>query len=261
MLTIDPRAGSKNLIAPLQKRGLPVLVKQMEFGDLAFVGNGPGGRPVSIAVEHKTLGDLIQCLSDRRFEGHQLPGLKRTYESAWLLVEGRWLVDSKGYMVMLRRGGLQRIKWGRGEGMERTTLYKKLMSIEHCAGIRVKLTESPTETYEWLHALYAWWTGKDFEDHGKEFGWMPPEAWAVEAAENGDLKPWSGARQWARIIPGVGDYSKGAAQLAEGKPENIPLLTEEQWAELKSEKHERRLGPSRARAIREWIKGGRGWRQ
>ncbi len=256
MITIDPRAGSKDLVAPLTKRGLPIEERLMEFGDLAFTGRGYQDRPISIGIEHKTLSDLLARLADKRFTGHQMPGLRRTYEGAWLLVEGRCLVDTKGYVVQLRRGGLQRIAWGRGDGMERKTLMKMLMTIEHCAGVRVKVTETREETLDWIHAFYGWWTGKKFEDHGEDIGWAPPEAWAAEAAEHGELKPWSGARQWARLVPGLGSkYAKEAASFVKHVPEDLGKVTEDQWAELKHEG--RRLGQSRARAIREWMSGKR----
>lgn len=255
MISCDPRAGSKDLLDPLQKRGLPVELKQMEFGDLAFIGNGPNGRPVSIGIEHKTLSDMLSCLATSRFTGHQMPGLRRQYESAWLLVENRWLVDQEGYLMMLRRGGLERLAWGRGNGMQRRTLQKHLMSIEFCAGIHVRLTETREETLDWIHSLYSWWTGKEFEQHGSDFGWAPPEAWVAEAADSGELKPWSGARQWARLIPGLGaKFSKVAAEFAKHRPENLGPITEEEWAGLQYPGG-KRLGPAKAKSIKRWMRG------
>lgn len=256
MIRVDPRAGSKDLVAPLERRGLPVSVETLEFGDVSFTGHGPRERPVLLGIEHKTLSDLLGCLATKRYEGHQLVGLHNTYETAWLLVEGRWHTDTEGYLMEMRRGGFKRIAWG-SAGMQRRTLMKKLFTFEHCGGVRVRVTQDRNESLDWIHAMYGWWVGKEFEAHGADIGWCPPEAWVAEAADSGSLRPWSGARQWARIVPGLGaKFAKAAAEHVGHVPEALAKVSEEEWAALQYDGG-KKLGASKARAIRRWMRGER----
>ena len=64
---------------------------------MSFTGQGPNG-PVSVGIEYKRMGDALACMVGGRFTGHQLPGLRQSYQQYWLLVEGA--VDVRRKMVV-----------------------------------------------------------------------------------------------------------------------------------------------------------------
>jgi ERCC4-type nuclease len=77
VLFVDPRSGSKELVRPLTKAGLPVDAStQLEAGDLFFVGRGDKGAATTIGIEHKKVADLIASLRTGRLQGVQLPGMR-----------------------------------------------------------------------------------------------------------------------------------------------------------------------------------------
>ena len=73
MILIDPREGSKDLL-PLMPLGLAHL-SALPYTDACWNGLGPGGAAVIVGVERKRVGDMLACLKDGRFVGHQLPGM------------------------------------------------------------------------------------------------------------------------------------------------------------------------------------------
>lgn len=167
MIYVDSRAGSKELVPLLQAKGLPVTMTRMDYGDVAWLGVGPGGEPVSVGVEVKSIRDVIQCVADGRFAGHQLPGLVQSYDQVWLLVEGLWRPNSKTGMLEYRK---RRGEWVELTAGSRRFLYRDLVSwlftAETKGGIRSARVGDWTEGTVWLSALYKWWTaGKGWEDH------------------------------------------------------------------------------------------------
>lgn len=75
----------------------------MEFGDIAFFGNGPDNVLWWIGIEYKTIDDVVACIKSGRFTGTQLPGMLRTYDICFLLVEGIARPDrERGQLVRYR---------------------------------------------------------------------------------------------------------------------------------------------------------------
>src|SRR5689334_15702242 len=107
MLLVDPRIGSRDLLLPLQRFGVPAELSpvNMDAGDFAFVGRGVNDAALTVGIELKETVDLVQSLRSGRFAGHQLPGLLRTYDRAWLLTEGMWRVGESGLLEVWRYGG------------------------------------------------------------------------------------------------------------------------------------------------------------
>lgn len=162
---IDDRAGSADLAPLLRARGLPVVLTRMDYGDVAWQGVGSGGEPVSVGVEVKGLHDVLKCICDGRFAGHQLPGLVQAYDQAWLLVEGLWRANSTTGILEYRqrRGswceatvGTRRFLW--------TDLATWLCTAETKGGIRSVRVSDWNEGTLWLSALYSWWM-KGWDEH------------------------------------------------------------------------------------------------
>ena len=170
-LTVDPRIGSGELLPDLQALGLTAELAHLDFGDIQCIGRGPEERPVLIGVERKTIGDLLRCISDKRFVGHQLPGLLASYEIIYLLVEGVITAGRKKELLILKDRGrwdFEAPSWG-----ERTWKYASvmgwLMTLENRAGVRVIWSPDRRSTALWLAELETWWQ-QPWESHRSHLG-------------------------------------------------------------------------------------------
>lgn len=163
MITVDPRVGSKDLAAPLKSFGLPVCLAQLEYGDVAFEGRGPEERPVLVGIEVKKVDDVLTCIRDGRFAGHQLPGLQQSYEVYWLLVEGQVRAGQHGIEVRSQSRNVWREPQGRR--MPYSAWAHWLTTVELKGGCRVARTHDRAETVAWIASLYGWWTRKSWEQH------------------------------------------------------------------------------------------------
>jgi ERCC4-type nuclease len=165
MIYVDSRAGSKDLVKPLATLLGANLVEETDltFGDLYFAGRGIGGHSVAIGVEHKRLGDIIQCCRDGRFAGHQLPGLRKTYDHAWLLIEGAWRADAQGFVATYK--GPQQ-GWKAVPSKMRASEYEKhLLTFQVCGGVHVAQVDVRESTLRFLVNLYRWWSDVDLDKH------------------------------------------------------------------------------------------------
>lgn len=160
---MDDRIGSADLLGHLRHWHFPCESTRLEYGDAAFIGNGPDG-PIPIGVEIKKVHDALNCMSDGRFAGHQLPGLVSTYERIWLFVEG-WYRPDFGTGMLLQAGERRReLSLGSRRFMYRD-LDHWLTTMEVFGNIRVRRTGDRTETARGLADLYTWWTAKDYSEH------------------------------------------------------------------------------------------------
>jgi ERCC4-type nuclease len=172
--TVDPRIGSGDLVEPLQKYGVPAKLEHLEFADVEIIGRGPEERPVPIGVEIKAVGDLLRCITDERFVGHQLPGLLQRYEIVYLLIEGALHTFNKD-LVYLKHGRWANPPWGR-KAWSYEGVWHWLMSQENCTRkeglgeLRLIQTADRLGTAAWISALYAWWNSKSFEEHRGHLG-------------------------------------------------------------------------------------------
>jgi len=162
MIHLDPRAGSGDLL-PLFPPNTASM-HPLEFGDAAWLGSGPDDLPLKIGAEIKKIGDVLQCIGNGRFIGHQLPGLVNTYNVVYLIVEGAWRRDRDGIMVIPRGGGWVPVELGRRRYMVRD-FEGWLTSVETLGGVRVRRTDSRRETVAVVMDLWHWWSAKEFDRH------------------------------------------------------------------------------------------------
>ncbi len=204
MIEVDPRAGSKELLAPLAHAGLPVTEVELAFGDLAFVGRGEGGLPLFIGVEHKKLPDLVQSLGNDRLAGHQLTGMLRMYDRGYLVIEGEWDVDGGGRIVVPTafRGRVSPLKGA----PPASVLEQRVLTLEHRGGLHVRWTRNQEETIRYVHALYRFWTDRDLDGHRSHL--------AVHAVDLDRtlLEPVSDERRVYAAFPNVGYKRSGAVE-------------------------------------------------
>lgn len=172
--------GSGDLVAPLVQLGVPARAEPLAFGDVQVTGRGPGDRPVLIGVEIKAIGDLLRCMTDLRFAGHQLLGLLPAYEVPFLLIEGVMTSSPTRELLILKNGHWEVAPFGsrpwRYEDVE-----SWLVSMRR-TGLQVVYTADRRGTAAWLSALWSNWS-KPWEEHKSHLGiYMKPLD--AEAAEN-----------------------------------------------------------------------------
>lgn len=197
-IVVDYRTGSADLLPLLQTRRLPVRMDKMLFGDISFMGNGAEG-PVPIGIEVKQTSDILKCITDGRFSGHQLPGLVQTYQYTWLVVEGAWRCDrATGVLQVPRRGGWVDVKLG-----SRMFMYKELdnflRTCELKGGIRVWRTYDRQETAQFIEDLWKWWTAKEWADHRSHLAFDSSGTCDAALLVRPNL-----VRKIAKELPGIG---------------------------------------------------------
>ena len=143
------------------------LVRQ-PFGDVSFLGWGPGAGGaedlIPVGIEVKTLGDVLNCISDGRFAGHQLPGLIKNYSVIYLIVQAELRMDQHGILCAPRRGGLKPVYKGSRAFMWRD-LQSWFFTMEMLGGVKVRICRTKREVGMTCLALYRWWTNKTWEEH------------------------------------------------------------------------------------------------
>lgn len=175
MILLDRRIGSKELLPLFKPYGIEVELTELEFGDLCWSGNGPDNG-VLVGVERKTIHDLISSMRSRRLSGHQLPGLLRTYDYVYLLVEGITRCGDKGELLTYYKRGFIPVRSG-----SRPILYREVEhyfeTLTHICGVTVVSTANDEQTVLWSVSAYKWWNDKRWDQHHahKEIYAPPPK--------------------------------------------------------------------------------------
>lgn len=236
MILIDDRAGSKELKPHLDRLKVPCELTRLEYGDVMFLGRGPGDDWLKIGVEYKSLPDVLSCITTGRFAAHQLPGMlrrdiaSREYDVTWLLLQGVWRVDTQSGVIQVPRklagGGVQ---WqplyvGRN-GYTGQQLEGFLLTITQQSGIRIAKVGSEGEAARWLATLYGWWTNKSWEQHAslQTFDLSGPMV---------QIEKPSFTRRAAATLPGVGWVKSQAVVEHFGSVTAMSLADERDWMEV-----------------------------
>jgi len=224
MLTVDTRAGSKELIDPLSRLGVSVSPGILAAGDIEFLGNGPEG-PAIVLVEHKKLGDLFQCIRDGRF-ADQLRGMRSAGEFNWLLIEGKLRGYAQGSALQMQKSG------GRWEHVRAGMTYQEMIgwTITMCAvaGVMVWRTENQEESVAWIHSLYNWWTAKEWSKHRAHADFYKPPVTGGNPFEQPSL-----VQKVASVLPRIGPTK--AVRVAEHFKSVLDMVNadEAQWRAIK----------------------------
>lgn len=245
MIYVDPRAGSKELVAPLTARGLPVQAETLAFGDLAWISRE---RKV-VGVEFKTLSECVDALRSGRLVGYQLPGMfgpQGIYDVAWLLVEGEWKAGDGGAMLVpkwRRRGHLE---WTpMPGGMSADEYLKRLNTLIQRHGLNVWPSQNRDQTLAWIQAQYRWWEdGEHAHDSGTAL-YQRPIGIGFTAVSD----PQRAIAAW----PGVGLKWSSAALATFLTVEGAATASTEAWASL--EHAGKRFGNARAERLRQFLQG------
>jgi ERCC4-type nuclease len=240
MLTVDYRAGSKELVAPLMELGLPVDVGTLDSADVAFVGKGEGGTRALIGVEYKKLPELIASIRSERFhgEGGQVPRMQEAYDFIYVLIEGEIWVSKDG-MLMDWKGSRKKEIPGR---MTLTELRKRLFSLLAGRGLVPLWSVDQNDTCHILSCLYRNWTDTDRDRH--------PSLCAVYNPPS--LERISEYRAILQRFRGVGpELSRAIEKHFRGDLEKTILAGEAEWVKIPG------VGKGLARHIRSIVRGER----
>lgn len=243
-MRIDPRAGSGDLHPLLIRRGVKgAELATLTYGDISITGNGPEGCPVAVGVEIKKLPDLVQCIDNGRFVGHQLPGMLECYDQIWLLVEGIWREDSQGTVSCPRGATWKPLIAGTGH-FSASALNGFLLTVQIKLGVRVMFTGTRQQTVDWLYQLNRWWTGKEYEDHRAHLAFDNSAALTLVS------RP-SLVRRMAKELPGIG-WGRSAA-VARRFPSvfEMCMADEPEWAAIDG------IGKITAKRVTEAINGSK----
>ncbi len=163
MITVDERIGSKDLLAPIRAHGVDAELGHLDFGDFAFVGRGLNDTDLLMGLELKETRDLVSSLQSSRFAGHQLCGLQKMYDRAWLVTEGIWREGNGGVLEVLTGS------WRKLSNTGRFVMYRDIESWLLTQTIRGGLSHwhcnTRKDTVRFIVNLYRWWTLKAFSEH------------------------------------------------------------------------------------------------
>lgn len=251
-ISLDYRTGSKELAPLFTPFGIQVNICKLEFGDLAFEGNGPTGR-CAVVIERKRIDDLIASMQSKRLSGHQLPGMADAYDYCYLIVEGLWRPGPEGEM-QIGRGGLENQgsfggRWAsaHGRALKYRSIDNYLATLELQAGVIYRRTLTPAETVVTVVDLYRWWTEKLWAEHSSHLGvYAPAVVKAGKTRLNLARRHVSLAEKWAMQLDGIDSKAQAVASHF-GSARAMALGVESDWVALKG------IGKPTARQIVEAI--------
>lgn len=189
MLLVDSAVGSNKLVRPLQNLGLDAQLTSID-ADIAFEGRGIGGAPVTIGIEYKKLGELVQSLHTQRLQGHQLYKMNVGFDFRWLLIEGEVLLTREGYLARRQRKRVVKLEGS----MTLTDLYKRLLTLQICGGLTPVFVDTVDGSLRFIEALYRFWTDKNQDEHKSH----------IAIYEPAPLVPVSQFRRTVATLPGIG---------------------------------------------------------
>lgn len=243
MIFVDYRAGSKELIVPLQKLGLDVSETTLDFGDLMFEGRGEGGQPVLVGIEFKKLEELVQAIRTERIQGHQMLGMRDAYKFSYLMYEGELLFDKAGALQQRKKGRFGKDYLVPMPGsMTINELLKRVRVLHLCGGLNPIHTQDRRQTLQEILVLYRTFTDKDLDKHKSH----------IAAYEAPPIRPINALRRTLKTFPDVGMKASLAAQLKFKSLREAVNASVEDWATLEvldDKGKVRRLGTTVAEKI------------
>lgn len=217
MILLDDRVGSRELGRHL-RRGAFRLVR-LPFADASWSGSGPDEAPWLIGLERKTLADFLSSMLSGRLPSHQLPGLLRSFNVVYLVVEGAWRRSSGGSLQCPGRRG-----WGtfllQGRPFAWDTLVGMLATLSACAGLIVLTSHDLRETAALTSALHDWWE-RPWSSHRSHL--RPRESCVAHLADP------TLVQQVAAVLPGIGPERSRDVAARFSSVLDLAIATESDW--------------------------------
>lgn len=224
IIRLDDRVGSVELAPLFQPYGIVPIICRLEFGDLDFNGNGPLGECV-ICVERKRINDLVSSIQSKRLSGHQLPGMSRHYDYAYLIVEGIWRPASNDQLEIQSHG-----RWSAAHSGQVTyrQIDNYLSTIEIIAGMVFRRTATPDETVAVIVDLMRWWAKPWDSHHSHDVKYQPADG--PEGRRLRIVAP-SQVELVARTLPGMDRRARRVAKAFKTVKEMV-MADEKTWGAI-----------------------------
>lgn len=224
MILVDSRIGSVELLPHIKRLGVPTEKASLPFGDIAFEGQGREGT-IAVGVERKTLHDMLNCIDDARYNGHQRLGMAEYYQVNFLLIEGLWKPhDPHGTLMEGFKGGTS---WAECRYRSSRVMYAKLrryLFSVSLSGVHVLYTRDLVQTAFDICECWHYFQ-KPWRSHTSLLEMQKLNLPTL----NG--KP-SLVRKWAADIDGIGvKHSQDAEQLFR-KPVALANSEETDWLRI-----------------------------
>lgn len=247
---LDDRVGSKELAVPLQRIGVGSEITRLEYGDIAFHGNGPSG-PVTIGVERKRVRDMVNSIREKRISV-QAAGMMEVYDVRYLIIEGPMGTGESGELRWMERGKMGTAFVGT-KAVYAAEVYGYIQTLREFAGFRIAQTEGMMGTVYLLRTLLRWW-GKEWDDHTAlgigGVGAVVIERGGVKLTTARPNLVW----RMAAGMNGIGP--KGCREIAKAfkTPREMVMADEKDWRRVKG------VGKGMAKKIVNGMETGEDWR-
>lgn len=258
MIIVDSAVGSWELQSLVVAQGIACEKSHLPYADACFEGHGPEGL-VGVGVERKRISDIIACIDDGRFTGHQRLGMAQMYKFLFLIIEGYWRPDTTNGILMEghpKRDGT--LVWSPYRPGGRVVMYRKLrrylfsMSL---GGVIVCYSRDIHQTAYDICELYHWFQ-KRWLDHKSLLAMHRGYFWQQDgrtdqlmAIPTMSRKP-SLVRRWAAELKGVGVSLSEDAERVFKTPMALATADELDWLRIP------KIGIAKAQSIVKEI-GGR----
>ena len=240
MIQVDAAVGSWELQSLIQKQGITCEKATLHAADACFEGNGPDG-VVGIGIERKKIQDMLNCIDDGRYAGHQAVKMRRMYRFNFLILEGLWRPDTRSGLLLEGHPKADgTVYWGADRLNRQRVMYRKLrryLFSVSLSGVIVIPSRDIGQTAYDITELYHYFQ-KRWIDHKAMLAMHLGAFWQYdEASRNLMAVPTlagrpSLTRRWAKELQGIGvKYSEDAARIF---PSPIRLATSQEidWMKI-----------------------------
>jgi ERCC4-type nuclease len=233
MILVDAAVGSHELQSWIREARPVCDSTHLVYGDAAFEGHGPEGL-CGIGVERKRLRDMLNCIDDARYTGHQRIGMSKQYQFSFLIIEGVWRPDIVSGAALspshaeVPRLHLQRLDAAVGQGMREQMYYKLrryLFSVS-LSGVHVLYTRDISHTAFDIVELYHYFQ-KPWREH-KSMLQMHQRSLTLPTL---NARP-NLVRRWAFELDGVGNQYAHEAGRIFRTPRQLALSDEDDWLKI-----------------------------
>lgn len=222
MIAVAHEKSSLELLPQIVKLGVKAYKDYLPFGDFCFEGSGPEGVCL-VGIERKKLGDMLNCIEDGRYSGHQQPGMMKMYRFRVLIIEGIWKPDESGILMQAIRDGWAPVK-PTGYKVMYHKLFRYLLSAQFIGGAAVVRSGSPYETAFQIVECYHYFQ-KAWDKHTSMQQFHHPAL--PQFTEPSPL------RRMAATITGIGiKYSAEADRIFKGSIPAMINATEVDWMKI-----------------------------
>lgn len=248
---LDDRVGSRELEIPLRKIGVVPSLCRLEYGDIAFHGNGPDGG-VTVGLERKRVRDLVNSIREGRLT-QQAAGMMEVYDVNYLIIEGAMGTGESGELRWMEGGRIQTAFVGK-QAVYMAEVQGYIQTMREYAGFRTVQTEGMVGTVYLVRTLLRWWS-KAWEGH---------TALGVGGV-GGVVAEKAGPRRLSTVRPGLvwrmaaginGVGPKGCSEIAKvfETPREMVMADEKAWRRVKG------VGKGMARRIVNGMVTGEDWK-